>query len=99
MTPGGSVTVVSRNGNINAGNGGSGFVSVSSYLVNPDQSVTAKSLTIPGSGIMDVSYTQPGNILVEAPNGTVNAAAGGILQLLLNGASASRIDHSFWFAA
>jgi filamentous hemagglutinin family protein len=84
-TPGGSVTVVSRNGNINAGTGGSGFVNVSSYLVNPDQSVTADSSTIPGSGIMEVSYTKNGNILVEAPNGTVNAAAGGILQLLLNG--------------
>ena len=34
---------------------------------------------------MDVSYSQPGNILVEAPNGSVNAAAGGILQMLLNG--------------
>jgi hypothetical protein len=34
---------------------------------------------------MEVSYTQPGNILVEAPNGSVNAGAGGILQLLLNG--------------
>ena len=84
-TPGGSVTVVSMNGNINAGSGGSGFVGVSSYLVNPDQSVTAESSTIPGSGIMEVSYTLPGNILVEAPYGSVNAAAGGILQLLLNG--------------
>jgi len=84
-TPGGSVTVVSRNGNIDAGSGGSGFVGVSSYLVNPDQSVTAESSTIPGSGIMEVSYTQNGNILIEAPNGSVNAAAGGILQLLLNG--------------
>ncbi|MGA2786986.1 MAG: filamentous hemagglutinin N-terminal domain-containing protein [Verrucomicrobiota bacterium] len=84
-TPGGSVTVVSRNGNIDAGNGGSGFVSVSSYLVNPNQSVAAYSQTIPGSGIMEVSYTENGNILVEAPNGTVNASAGGILQILLNG--------------
>ncbi len=85
VTPGGSVTVVSRNGNIDAGNGGSGFVVVTSYLVNPDGSVTALSPTIPGSGIMEVSYTKNGNILVEAPNGTVNASAGGILQLLLNG--------------
>jgi hypothetical protein len=84
-TPGGSVTVVSRNGNIDAGSGGSGFVEVSSYRVNPDQSVTANSSTIPGSGIMEISYTANGNILVEAPNGKVNAAAGGILQLLLNG--------------
>jgi hypothetical protein len=33
---------------------------------------------------MQTSYTQPGNILVEAPNGTINAGAGGIVQLLLN---------------
>jgi filamentous hemagglutinin family protein len=86
-TPGGSVTVVSRNGDIDAGNGSSGFVMVNSFQVGPgpDYSVAAISSTIPGSGIMEVSYTQPGNILVETPNGTVNAGAGGILQLLLNG--------------
>ena len=95
MTLGGSVTVVSRNDNINAGNGGSGFVNVSSYLVNSDQSVNTESLTIPGSGIMDVSYSQPGNILVEAPNGTVNAGAGGILQLALERAAPSGIDTLF----
>ena len=77
--------MVSRNGNIDAGNGGSGFVIVSSYLVNPDGSVTTESPTIPGSGIMEVSYTQNGSLLVEAPHGTINAGAGGILQLLLNG--------------
>ena len=88
-TPGGSVTVVSRNGDINAGTGGSGFVNVSSFEVNPDQSVNAQTLTIPGSGIMNVSYSQPGSILVEAPNGSVNAAAGGILQLALTGAPLS----------
>jgi filamentous hemagglutinin family protein len=86
-TPGGSVTVVSKNGDINAGNGGSGFVYFSSFQVGPgpDYPVTTFSSTIPGSGIMEVSYTQPGNILVEAPNGTVNAGAGGILQLFLTG--------------
>jgi filamentous hemagglutinin family protein len=84
-SPGGSVTVVSRNGNIDAGNGGSGFVIVSSYLVNPDGSVTTESPTIPGSGIMEVSYTHNGSLLVEAPHGTINAGAGGILQLLLDG--------------
>jgi hypothetical protein len=86
-TPGGSVTVVSRNGDIDAGNGSSGFVVVNSFQVGPgpDYPVTVFSSTIPGSGIMEVSYTQPGNILVETPNGTVNAGAGGILQLLLNG--------------
>ena len=33
---------------------------------------------------MGVSYVLTGNTLVEAPNGTVNAGAGGIPQLLLN---------------
>ena len=84
-TPGGSVTVVSRNGNIDAGNGGSGFVDFYSYRAGPDQTVASFHSEIPGSGIMDVSYTQPGSILVESPNGSVNAGAGGILQLLLNG--------------
>jgi hypothetical protein len=83
-TPGGSVTVVSG-GNIDAGNGGSGFVVVGSFLVNPDHSVTPFTSTIPGSGIMEVSYTRNGNILIEAPYGTVKAAAGGIIQLLLKG--------------
>ena len=76
-----------------------GLWCVSSYLVNPDQSVTAFSSTIPGSGIMEVSYTQPGNILVETPNGTVNAGAGGILQLLLNGPPLPESTTLFEFAA
>jgi filamentous hemagglutinin family protein len=84
-TLGGSVTVVSRNGNIDAGNGGSGFVDFYSYRAGPDQTVASFHSEIPGSGIMDVSYTQPGSILVESPNGSVDAGAGGILQLLLNG--------------
>ena len=85
LTSGGSATVVSRNGNINAGNGNSGFVIVSSYLVDSvTHQVTALSQTIPGSGILETSYTQPGNILVEAPHGTINAGAGGIMQLLLD---------------
>jgi filamentous hemagglutinin family protein len=85
LTPGGSVTVVSRNGGIDAGNGGSGFVVVNAYVVNPaTHQVTSLSPTIPGSGILETSYTQPGNVLVEAPNGTINAGAGGIVQLLLN---------------
>ena len=84
-TPGGSVTVVSRNGDINAGNGGSGFVNVSAYEVDPvSHLVSSYFNTIPGSGVLATSYNRPGNILVETPNGRVNAGAGGIVQLLLN---------------
>lgn len=83
-TPGGSVTVVSRNGDVNAGDGSSGFVNVSSYEVDSGHNVTVLSQTIPGSGILDASFTLTGNILVETPNGNVNAGASGIIQLLLN---------------
>ena len=85
VTPGGSVTVVSRHGNINAGNGGSGFALVRAVMVDPaTHAINPFLLTIPGSGVLETSYTQPGNILVEAPDGNINAGAGGIVQLLLN---------------
>ena len=82
---GGNVTVESLMGNVNAGSGESGFVVAEAFKVDPlTGNVTATSSTIPGSGILATSFTQPGNILVETPNGNVNAGAGGIIQLLLN---------------
>ena len=93
---GGNVTVESLDGDINAGTGGSGFVIVSAFYVDPaTHAVFTDSPTIPGSGILtttfparDASYPAPavtvGNILVETPNGNVNANAGGIIQLALN---------------
>ena len=99
---GGNVTAESLNGDINAGTGGSGFVIVSAFYVDPTmQAVFTDSPTIPGSGILattfparDASYPAPGapvgNILVEAPNGNVNANAGGIIQLALNNPSVKK---------
>ncbi len=86
---GGNVTVESLLGNVNAGSGGSGFAVVNSYSVNAG-TVTAISPTIPGSGILATTFPTDrgqavGSILVEAPNGSVNASAGGIVQLPLNG--------------
>jgi hypothetical protein len=97
---GGNVTVESFNGDINAGTGGSGFVSLNAYYENPStHAVYSASFSIPGSGILattfilDPSYPAPavpvGNILVETPNGNVNANAGGIVQLTLNHADSS----------
>jgi hypothetical protein len=98
---GGNVTVESLNGDINAGSGGSGYVVLSSYYVDPTtRQVYSTSPTIPGSGILtttfpkrDANYPAPavtvGNILVETPNGNINASAGGIIQLALNGADNS----------
>ena len=82
-TPGGSLTVLSRNGNVNVGSGGSGAVVVNSYYVNSGTKVvTTQTPVIPGSGIMECSYNLVGNALVEAPNGNINVGAGGLQQFL-----------------
>ena len=93
---GGNVTVRSANGNINAGTGGFGYVTLTAYYVDPlTRQVYTDNPTIPGSGILattfperNANYPAPeakvGNILVETPNGNVNASAGGIVQLPLN---------------
>jgi filamentous hemagglutinin family protein len=96
---GGNVTVESFNGNVNAGNGGGGYVVLTAYYVDPiTRQVYTDNPTIPGSGILattfpprDERYPAPissiGNILVEAPNGDIKANKGGIVQLVLNGAN------------
>ncbi len=93
---GGDVTVKSLNGNIDAGSGGSGFVILTAYYVNPiTHQVFISSPTIPGSGILTTtflartpSYPAPpvvvGNILVEALNGNINCSVGGVIQDPLN---------------
>ncbi len=96
---GGNVTVESFNGDINAGTGGLGSVVPTAYYVDPaTHAVYSTSPTAYGSGILattfgprDASYQAPpaivGNILVETPNGNVNANKGGILQLVFNNPS------------
>jgi filamentous hemagglutinin family protein len=94
---GGNVTVESLFGDITAGTGGGGFAIVNAFYVDPvTHQVYPATYTIPGSGILattfparDLRYPAPsytvGNILVETPNGNINASAGGIIQLPLNG--------------
>lgn len=88
---GGNVTVESLNGDVNAGTGGFGFVVVSSFIVDPTtHKVIAQAPTIPGSGILATTFPNDkgqvvGNILVETPNGNINASSGGVVQLPLNG--------------
>jgi hypothetical protein len=96
---GGNLTVESRNGNINAGSGASLPVTVAGYYVDPaTHTVYNNNPQIPFSGILaltfpgrDATYPAPvaklGNILVEAPNGSINANVAGILQIPLNGAN------------
>jgi hypothetical protein len=98
---GGNVTVKSFHGNIDAGKGGSGAVAVEEFYVDPiTGQIYSYEPVIPGSGILattfpprDSSFPAPGttvgNILVDAPQGNINASAGGILQLPLNGSDSS----------
>ncbi len=93
---GGNVTVESLNGNINAGNGGNGSVGVEEIYVDPvTYQIYKFKPTIPGSGILATTFPTRnkdipapeqgvGNILVEAPNGNIDASAGGIVQLPFN---------------
>jgi filamentous hemagglutinin family protein len=93
---GGNVTVESLNGSINAGTGASVPAAVLGYYEDPvTHAVYFTNPQIPFSGILaltfptrDSFYPAPaatlGNILVEAPNGSINANAAGILQIPLN---------------
>ena len=61
---GGNVTVESLNGDVNAGNGGTGYVGVQQYNVNPDTHVvTPDSATIPGSGILTTTFLDSQNVV------------------------------------
>jgi filamentous hemagglutinin family protein len=88
---GGSVTVESLYGNVNAGSGGNVFVNVP--VIRPGFSDT--TLSIYGSGILALSLPNafqtggfgniPGNIDVSTPRGDIVADQAGILQMALSG--------------
>jgi filamentous hemagglutinin family protein len=89
---GGNVTVKSFDGNVDCGSGSSGYVVVQKISVDPvTRAITTATATIPGSGILATTFLFPdslntvGNIFVNTPNGNINANAGGIVQLPLNG--------------
>ena len=86
---GGNISVNSLNGDVNAGAGGAGYVSMNSLQLDSSGHLTSIAATIPGSGILATTVVGSdaalGNITVNAPNGTVNASLGGILQIAFNG--------------
>jgi filamentous hemagglutinin family protein len=98
---GGNVTIESFDGNLDAGNGGTGSVSVNEIYVDPlTHKIYNYAPTIPGSGVLATTFPPRnsllpapqyavGNILIETPQGNINASGGGILQLPLNGADSS----------
>lgn len=99
---GGNVTVLSLEGDVNAGTGGRGSVAVEKIYVDPETyEVKSYTPTIPGSGILATTFPRSpdpsfpnspytvGNIRVETPRGDIVASAGGIVQLSLNGVNAN----------
>jgi hypothetical protein len=93
---GGNISVMSLEGNVNAGNGGTTFVSVPVAYTDPATGMAAVyQERVFGSGIVATtlvdpsrvpgSSSRPGDILVETPRGSIFASLGGILQEALNG--------------
>jgi len=92
---GGNVTVESFNGNVNAGNGGAGYVTLDALQLDPvTDLLTSIPATIPGSGILATtvagSRATLGNILIESPKGNVSASQGGVIQISFNGTDDSK---------
>ena len=93
---GGNVTVESLHGNVDAGSGSGTAVQVTETYVDPvTGQVYSFQPVIPGNGIWATTFpphasyfpapdNSVGNVLVEAPEGNINASAGGIVQLSLN---------------
>jgi filamentous hemagglutinin family protein len=99
---GGNVTVESLHGNVAVGTGGQGLAAVEEIYVNPTtRHISAYTTTIPGSGILATTFPDSldpafptsqnpvGNILVETPQGNITSTSAGIVQIPLNGSSAS----------
>ena len=100
---GGSLTVLSQTGDVNAGSGGAGYINVNALQFNPhtgqlvlDASGQPQtvSYSIAGSGILATtlfgSDATLGNILVETPDGNISASRGGIIQISYNATDASK---------
>ena len=93
---GGNIFVESLDGSVNAGSGGTTYVSVPILRVDPTTGVpSVKTTFIYGSGIVAVSLTKDlqtpggnplvGNITIDTPNGNIVSTSAGILQLPLDG--------------
>jgi len=88
---GGNINIKSLNGDVNAGAGGAGYVSLNALQLDPvTHQLISIPATIPGSGILATTLVGSdaalGNITVNTPNGSINASSGGILQIAFNGA-------------
>ena len=89
---GGNINIRSTTGDVNAGTGGTGNVSLQGvYLNSQTGQLVSFDDSIPGSGIMATALPHApaplGNIVIGTPEGSINASKGGILQIALNGAN------------
>jgi len=87
---GGDINISSQNGDVIAGSGGMGSVSLTVLELDPvTGELTGIPADVPGSGILAItlpgSHATLGNIIVRAPNGDIDASLGGVLQLAFNG--------------
>jgi filamentous hemagglutinin family protein len=92
---GGNVSVTSVTGDVDAGVGGAGYVSVAAQELSSSGQLTQITQSIPGSGILATtlpgsSAATLGDITVAAPNGNINASLGGIIQIAFNSADSSQ---------
>ena len=86
---GGNINIESVNGDVNAGVGGAGFVTLNALEIDPKTGqLISIPATIPGSGILATTILGSdaglGNITVNAPKGNINASEGGIIQIAFN---------------
>ncbi len=91
---GGSVTVRSLTGNVDAGSGGLSLQNIEQVKVDPvTHAVETFSDYIPGSGILATTFsygsTPVGNITVSTPRGDILARSGGVVQASFNGTPSS----------
>jgi filamentous hemagglutinin family protein len=87
---GGNLNIKSVSGDVNAGTGGEGYVTLNALEIDPTSGqLTSIPATIPGSGILATTIVGSdaalGNITINAPGGSVNASLGGIIQIAFNG--------------
>ena len=97
---GGNVTIESLQGNVNIGTGGDTPIHVYTSFINPatgkgtlyaeyvyGSGIVANTLLPPAAGVKFPANPakQPGNILVETPQGDITADLGGIVQEALDG--------------
>jgi filamentous hemagglutinin family protein len=89
---GGNINIVSTTGDVNAGTGGVGYVTLEGVELNSSTGqLNFIPATIAGSGILATTLPHSdaslGNITIDTPEGSINASGGGITQIAFNRAN------------